>query len=178
MIATFIVFYLFLGVFALIGSMRGWAKELLIVFSVVLGLALIWVLENLVPVIRPLIASNPNIQYGVRITIIVSLTFFGYQSPKISRLAKAAERRDRIQDIMLGFVMGLVSGFFVIGTIWFYSDQAAYPGLAKYIVAPTGGMLDATQSIMSKLPPVWLGQGTNVIIAVVLAFIFVMVVFI
>ena len=178
MIALIVVFYLFLAVFAFIGSMRGWAKELLVVFSIVVGLALIWVLENLMPIVRPLIISNPLIQYWVRTLIILSMTFFGYQSPKISRLTKATERRDRIQDVLLGLVMGLISGYFVIGTLWSYAHAAGYPGIAKYIMAPQGDLVDSTQRMIDLLPPVWLGKAPNVIIAVVIAFIFVIVVFI
>ncbi len=47
-------------------------------------------------------------------TVVMVMTFFGYQTPKLARFARAAERRDQIQDVMLGFIMGAVSGYFVI----------------------------------------------------------------
>lgn len=178
MIALVIVFYLFLGVFAFVGSQRGWAKELLVVFSIVLALALIWVLENLMPVVKPAINSNPVIQYWVRTLIVLGLTFFGYQSPKISRVMKATEKKDRIQDVLLGLFMGLISGFFVVGSLWYFASVAGYPGLDNFIVAPQGPLADTTQRVLNLLPPVWLGKSPNIIIAVVFAFIFVIVVFI
>ncbi len=93
MISILIVFYLFLGTFALIGSMRGWAKEVLVAFSVVLALAFITVIEELIPVLGPFLKSNPSMHYWTRIAIVLGMTFFGYQSPKFSRLEKAAEKQ-------------------------------------------------------------------------------------
>lgn len=177
MIALVMVFYLFLTLFGIIGSMRGWAKELLVIFSIIVALSLIWVLENLIPVVNTMIKSNEVIRYWVRTGIVLSLTFFGYQSPKFSRLAKAAERRDRIQDTLLGLILGVLSGYFVIGSLWHYASQANYPALAKYISEPNADALAATRLVMGILPPVWLGVAPNVIIAVVMAFIFVIVVF-
>ena len=177
MIALVTVFYLFLILFAVIGSMRGWAKEMLVIFSIIVALALIWVLENLVPFVNAMIKQNGVIQYWVRTLLVLGLAFFGYQSPKISRFTKASERKDRIQDTLLGLFMGLLSGYFVVGTLWYYAHYAHYPGLAKYIDAANPAVAEATERVLEILPPVWLGGGTNVIIAVVLAFIFVIVVF-
>lgn len=177
MIALVIVFYMFLFIFGVIGSMRGWAKEMLVIFSVIVALALIWVLENLVPVLNSLIKSNPVIQYWVRTMIVLGMAFFGYQSPKITKFAKASERKDRIQETLLGLILGVFSGYFVFGTLWHYAHGANYPGLIDYIANPNEQVLKATNRILEILPPVWLGTAPNVIIAVVIAFIFVIVVF-
>ena len=177
MIGLVIVFYMFLGMFGFIGSQRGWAKELLVTFSIVLGMALIAVMENLMPILGPFLKSNPVMQYWVRILIILAMTFFGYQSPKLTRLTKASEKRDRIQDALLGLFMGLLSGFFVVGTLWSYSNGAGYPGLGDYITAPPQNLAQATENIIKILPPAWLVPPW-IYIAVVMAFIFVIVVFI
>jgi hypothetical protein len=176
MIGLVIVFFMFLGLFAFIGSMRGWAKELLVIFSVILALAIISVMENLMPVLGPFLKSNPVIQYWVRIGTVLIMTFFGYQSPRINRLAKASEKRDRIQDALLGLFMGLLSGYFVVGTLWSFSNTAGYPGLNEYITAPPANLADVTASVLKILPPMWLVEPW-IYIAVVLAFIFVIVVF-
>ncbi|MEW5871367.1 MAG: hypothetical protein AB1894_18995 [Chloroflexota bacterium] len=177
MISLVIVFYMFVILFGFIGAMRGWAKEILVTFSVILALAFISVIELLLPMVGPFIQSNPSMQYWFRILTVVLMAFFGYQSPKFSRLSKAAERRDRIQDVMLGMFLGLVSGWFVIGTLWYYTHQADYPMLAKYVVPAQGDMAESMQRILKLLPPVWLGKQPNIYIAVVLAFIFVIIVF-
>jgi len=178
MIAMVIVFFLFLFTFGCIGSMRGWAKELLVIFSVIVGLALISVLENLLPVIGPFLKSNPMIEFWERTLIILGMTLFGYQSPKFSRIGKSVEKRDRIGDFLLGIVVGIMSGYFVVGTLWSIWNAANYPLAGDYISAPPASIADTTQRILNILPPVWLGKAPNIYIAVVLSFVFVIVVFI
>ncbi|RME06760.1 MAG: hypothetical protein D6803_05675 [Anaerolineae bacterium] len=46
MISLVVVFYLFVAFFAVVGGLRGWAKEMLVVFSVILTLFMIWLFEN------------------------------------------------------------------------------------------------------------------------------------
>jgi len=180
MMSLLVVFYLFVFLFAVIGAMRGWAKEMLVIFSVILALAFISVIELLIPVLGPFITSNPVLQYYIRIGVVIILVFFGYQSPRIARLAKASEKRDRIQDVLLGFIMGAVSGYMVVGTIWYFANVANYPLLENYVIPPSqqvaGG--DAALRLIRVLPPVWLGKPPNIYIAVVLAFIFVIAVFV
>ncbi len=178
MIAMVLVFYMFLFVFGCIGAMRGWAKELLVIFSIIVALALISVLENLLPVIGPFLKSNPMILYWERTVIVIAMTLFGYQTPKFSRLSKSIEKRDRIQDVLLGIIMGIASGFFVVGTIWSFANAANYPILGDYISAPPGNIADVTQRVLNLLPPVWLGKAPNIYIAVVLSFVFLIVVFV
>jgi hypothetical protein len=178
MIALVAVFWLFVSIFGFIGVMRGWAKELLVTFSIILGLAFIAVVENLIPVLGPFLNSNPMLQYWVRTGIVVGMTIFGYQSPKFSRLAKSTEKRDRVQDLILGLLMGLISGFFVIGTIWSFAHSAGYPGMDSLVTQPPDNLAEKTQNILRFLPPLWLGKPPTIYVAVVLAFIFVIVVFI
>ena len=53
MISILSAFWMFVILFGLIGAMRGWAKELLVVFSVVLAFFLIYVLESYTPYMVP-----------------------------------------------------------------------------------------------------------------------------
>ena len=96
MIAILIVFYLFLAFFSFIGSMRGWAKEILVIFIVILALALIAVIEGLIPFLRDLVTANEVVNFWVRTLIVLVMTFFGYQSPKLTRLKAATTRGERI----------------------------------------------------------------------------------
>jgi uncharacterized membrane protein YfcA len=168
---------MFLLIFGFIGSVRGWAKELLIVISVVLGLAAISLVEDLLGMKNTLFRNNISLQYWFRTLLILVLVFFGYQSPSLPRLQKATEKRGKIQDSLLGFVFGLVSGFFVIGTLWSFASQAQYPNLMKYIGPVPAELSDLTTRVMNLLPPVWLDQPTTVFIFIVVAFIFAIVYF-
>lgn len=178
MVSLLIVFYLFLGLFSIMGAMRGWAKEMLVIFSIVLALAFIVVLETYIPYINDLLAANPNTQMWVRIVVVLVFAFFGYESPRFSRIGKATERRDRLQDILLGAILGIGSGFMIVGSLWSFINQSGYP--LNYVIPPSAEwpLGEATLSIMKFLPPVWLGQPPAVFIAMVFAFLIVIVVFV
>lgn len=178
MIAILVAFYVMVGFFAMIGAIRGWAKELLVIFSVILALALIFILETLVPGLKTWITANKTTQFWVRIAILVAMVFFGYQSPRIARIARAAERRDQIQDMLLGIILGAVSGYMVIGSMWYFLDQAGY--FPPYVIAPLPGndLGQTANQVVKYLPPAILMKSPLIFIAVVVAFIFVMIVFI
>jgi hypothetical protein len=183
MISLMVVFYIFLVIFGIIGSMRGWAKEMLIIFSVILALALIAVIEYLLPLPQSLLKDGSAEQFWFRTIVLLLLVFFGYQSPKLSQLSKAAGRRDMIQETLLGLFFGLLSGYMVVGSLWSVLHTANYLPLAAYVISPDVPNVPMGQTAMDVLkwmpPALLLKPGNYMIYAlVVLAFIFVIVVFI
>jgi hypothetical protein len=176
MIAMVAVFFIMIILFGLVGSARGWGKEVLVIASVILALAAITLLEDLLN-LDELLGSQQTV-FFVRMLILTTLVYFGYQSPKVSRIARATERRALIGERILSFLMGMVSGYFVVGTYWYFANVANYPGLEKYITAATPEVAESTVWVMSKLPPVWLDDPISVFIALVLIFIFVIVYFV
>ncbi len=66
MIAMVTVFGMFLFLFGLIGAVRGWAKEMLVIFSVILALAAISLVEDLLGFENTLFKNNLNLQYWFR----------------------------------------------------------------------------------------------------------------
>jgi hypothetical protein len=177
MIAMVVVFGMFLFTFGLIGAVRGWAKEMLVIFSVILALAAISLVEDLLGFKNTLFKTNPTLQYWFRTITVVVMVFFGYQSPSLPRFKTATEKRDRIQDHLLGFIMGVFSGYFVVGTLWAFSSQAQYLYLSPYIQGVPPELSHITDQVLNLLPPVWLDQPTTIFIFVVLAFIFAIVFF-
>lgn len=175
MISLNFTFWLLVALFGLIGMMRGWAKELLVSFSLVLALAFNSLLMRYVPVIKAL-PSDETPLFWIRISIVLMLVFFGYQTVGLPRFASKAGR-EKLQDSLLGFVLGAVNGFLVFGTIWFYMAEANYP--FEYISAPVPGtpMGEAALRLMPILAPRLLGEPA-IYFAVMLCFIFVLVVFI
>jgi uncharacterized membrane protein required for colicin V production len=175
MISLNFTFWLLVILFGLIGMMRGWAKELLVSFSVILALAFNSLLMRYVPVIKALPSAETPL-FWIRITIVITLVFFGYQTVGLPRFASKANR-EKLQDSLLGFVLGALNGFLVFGTVWFYLAEANYP--FDYITAPIAGtpMGDAAISLIPILAPRLLGEPA-IYFAVILCFIFVLVVFI
>jgi len=176
MISLNFAFWLLVILFGLIGMMRGWAKELLVSFSLILGLAFNSLLMRYVPIIKAL-APDDTPLFWIRITIVTSLVFFGYQTVSLPRFASKANR-EKLQDSLLGFVLGAFNGFLVVGTVWFYLAEANYP-FADFITPPIEGtpMGDAAIHLMPILAPRLLGEPA-IYFAVMLCFIFVLVVFI
>lgn len=176
MISLTFTFWLLVAMFGLIGMMRGWAKELLVTFSVILGLAFNSLLMRYVPVVKALPVDGTPI-FWLRASIVITLVFFGYQSVGIPRFAAKATR-EKLQDSLLGFVLGAINGFLIFGSIWFFLSEAQYP-FSDWITPPVDGtpMGEAAKSIFPFLAPRLLGEPT-IYFAVIISFIFVLVVFI
>ncbi len=86
----------------MIGSMRGWAKELLVAFSVILAIFIVSILESLVPNLMDTITkAGAQAYFWVRALLLTFLVFFGYQTPNIPKLGGARFARERLQDIGL-----------------------------------------------------------------------------
>jgi len=176
MIALVTVFFMFLLLFGLMGAVRGWGKELLVVFSVLLALAVITLAEDSVGLKNSLLKNN-EARYWFRTIVTIVLVFFGYQSPSLPRFKIATEKRDRIQDHLFGFVMGLLSGYFVVGALWSFASQAKYPFLDGLVQNPPAELKAITDMVMSKLPPVLFDQPITIFISVVVAFVFAIIFF-
>jgi colicin V production protein len=175
MMSLLFAFWLFVVLFAIIGAMRGWAKELLVTFSVILSLAFTRLLEHYVPAVQS-IEQQLLLVFWLRTILLLILVFFGYQTVNISRLAGKAAR-EKLQDILLGGVLGGFNGYLIIGTIWFYMNEAGYP--FKYITSPNSNdeLGLAALQLITLLPPRLIGEP-GIYFLVILAFIFVLVVFI
>ncbi len=175
MMSILYVFWMYVVLFAVIGAMRGWAKELLVSFSVILALTTNHVLRRYIPLVIALPAESSSL-FWIRAMILVTLVYFGYQTViSVARLASRAAR-ERLQDTLFGVFMGAINGYLISGTILFYLHEANYP-FADVVSAPTGSVLESVQVMMNWMPPHILGEP-GIYFAVLISFIFVIVVFI
>jgi uncharacterized membrane protein required for colicin V production len=179
MVSLIVVFWMYVILFAIIGAMRGWARELLVSFSVILALFILTVLYNNVSLFSKTLANNAATLFWIRAILVIALVFFGYQTPNIPRLASQNRfARDRLQDILLGVFLGALNGYLIVGTIWFYLNAAGYP-FENIIQAPQQGtqVYEITQRMMDIMPPALL-SSSSIYFAVALAFAFVLIVFV
>jgi uncharacterized membrane protein required for colicin V production len=175
MLSLSFVFWMYIALFAVIGAMRGWAKELLVACAVILGIFVVSVLEKFIPFVRDTLVGETR--FWVRAGIVVLLVFFGYQSPRLPRISESARLiRETLQDSLLGLFLGAVNGYLIFGTIWSFLNDANYP--FPYISAPQPGdpFGEAALKLIPLLPPAWLGAPL-IYFAVALSFVFVLVVF-
>lgn len=175
-------FWFLVMLFGVIGAMRGWAKEILVSFSVVIALFMVTLLENYLPFFQVFrdnpTAGNATTVFWIRTAIVGVLAFFGYQTPSLARFVATDKfNRERLQDALLGFVLGGLNGFLVVGTILYYMNEAGFPFPNLISAPPDGPIRDAFVRLATYLPPRWLGIP-GIYFAVALAFIFVLIVFI
>lgn len=173
MMSIVYVFWMYVVLFAVIGAMRGWAKELLVAFSAITALAVNLLLEKYIPLVRDL-PDNSSSVFWIRSIIMVALVYFGYQTVAvIPRLASRAAR-ERLQDALFGAVVGGINGYFIAGSILFYNHVAEYP--YKNIVSPAtdSAVIAAIDAILKYMPPRLLGEpGIYFAVIIILIFIFV-----
>ncbi len=176
MMSLAVVFWMYVILFAVIGGLRGWAKEILVSFSVILALAFTALLEHYVPFVRDVLLpqQSPTL-FWLRTIILLMLVFFGYQTVNFNRFAGKLTR-ERLEHAILGIVIGAINGYLIAGTIWFYLSDAKYP-FSNIASAPTGTIAAIADNMLKYMPPRLLGIP-GIYFAVVVAFIFVIVVFV
>ncbi len=148
MISLTTVFWMLVLLFGIIGALRGWAKELLTAIATVWGITLIVVLERFLPIF-PKEPSAPFFFW--RAVILVFMAFFGYHTPRVAARLAPKTRQEGFRDAALGFVMGLLNGYLILATLWFYLDLAGYP--LNSIIPPeaTRGLSHTDQAIQERL---------------------------
>ena len=176
MMSIVYVFWMYVILFGIIGAMRGWAKELLVSFSVILSLSLNHVLRKYIPLARDLTDTDPSL-FWVRTIILLVLVYFGYQTViSIPHLASRATR-ERLQDTLFGAILGGLNGYLVAGSVLYYVHVADYT-FQNVILKPTDPeLLQAVNQMMLYMPPQLLGEP-GIYFAIILAFVFVLVVYI
>jgi len=176
MMSIVYVFWMYVILFGVIGAMRGWVKELLVSFSVILSLALNHVLRDYIPLAKNLNENDPSL-FWTRSIILVVLVYFGYQTViSIPHLASRAAR-ERLQDTLFGAILGGINGYLISGTILYYIHVADY-AFQNVITKPTDPvLLEQVNKMMLYMPPQILGVP-GIYFAIILAFVFVLVVYI
>lgn len=171
MITLNALFWVFVVLFAGVGAMRGWAKELLVTLSMIVAIFVILLTEQYVPFMQAFIAQGgEQRQLTVRAVLVVLMVFFGYQIPKSERIADVM-MRVRIQDSLLGIVIGFINGYLIAGTLLYYIHTTNYPFPFLQPSPPEA------LGYISYMPPAWLGiPAVYFALAIVVVFVMVVIV--
>lgn len=176
MVSLTVLFGTFVILLGVIGAMRGWAKELLVTSALVLGLFLNSILATYIRPYQVLMeTAPPGTIFLVQAGLLLLLAFFGYQTPKIQALQPKLVR-ERFEEVALGLFMGLLNGFLLVGSIWFYLNATGYQ-MTDLVIAPEGELKEQVDGLMAYMPPSLL-PIPHVFFAVGVVFVFIIVVFV
>ncbi len=148
MIGLGTAFWLMVAFFALIGTLRGWTREIVATSGLVLSLFALnqfgFFLISLLGAAAEAGAGGVDIdsvrrqQFFILSTVHLLIAFFSYQGPAFAGRA-VRERlrvRDSLQDKVLGALVGAVNGYLIVGTIWTFLEYQVGP--AGYTQLPLG----------------------------------------
>jgi uncharacterized membrane protein required for colicin V production len=187
MISLIFAFWVFVILFAIIGAMRGWAKELLVTFSTILAIFIVIIMERFVPFVTNFAESatpavGAPMDFWIRSLLMIVFTFFGYQTPRFPRIQTAKLARERVQDIILGALVGAINGYMIVGSLWFFLHQIKYQlneTVALHVASPDQLTEVGQRALeMIELLPPSLLVVPWIYFVIALAFAFVVIVFV
>jgi hypothetical protein len=109
--------------------------------------------------------------------VLLALVFFGYQTVALIPHLQSKATRERLQDALFGIIVGGFNGYLVAGSVLSYLVKTQYKVFPNAVLPPTAEMEAAIQNMMAYMPPNLLGEP-GIYFAVILCFIFVIVVYI
>lgn len=156
------LFWIMVAMFGLIGALRGWVRELLVTFAIVAAYFLRWLILNIIPFVQGYIKSrSPVEQFYIFSAIFILMTVFGYAGPAVSATLAGKARREKIQDFLLGLVVGALNGYLLVGTIWGLLHAAGY-GVWGIQAPPDNS--PAAHMVNTLLPLAWMTDTTVLIL--------------
>lgn len=165
MIELAAVFWIFVLLTGVIGLTRGWVREIQVTAAAILAM---FIIEQISPWVSTvltertpaeLIASDPFgtlrrlVVFQTAITLI--LVFFGYQGPMMVQFAtrgriKSNKPRETIQEGILGLMLGMLNGYLIVGSLWWYVHLAHYP--FDWLFSPENFPETISASMIAALP--------------------------
>lgn len=175
--------------FAIVGMMRGWTKEIVVTASVILA---IFTINQLMSPLFSFIGWNNNNpqppevrrwQFFLMSGFLILLAFVGYQGPTLasSRVGDRLNRRDNLQDKLLGLSVGGINGWLIVGSIWSFlefkivaaNDWVRYTPDIPYPFDPTRIVRPAPElaPIIDNLPIPVLTQSPYTLLLLLILFV-------
>lgn len=162
-----------IGLFTIVGFLRGFTKEFVALAGIILALFTLVQFEDFFDNLGRG-SGNEQIFY-VKSLFLLVVAFFSYQTPPErvtpSRRGRR-DNRDEWQNRILGGLLGGFNAYLVFGSLWYFMDQLQYP-LSPNISAPPEG--SSSDALASNLPLVWMQEGNLLTILVVVLFLFILI---
>lgn len=149
MINLFLMFGLFLSMFAMIGYMRGWQKEVIAMSGLIGAIAVLQQFGyEMVSFLGLLPGGGTSLevtaearrqQIYIQAIFLLLIAFFSYQV--VARLAdiavggKLGERlRSTLESRIIGMLIGTLNGYLVIGGLWSFLEYIPTPDRYEHIL--------------------------------------------
>jgi uncharacterized membrane protein required for colicin V production len=189
MITLFWLFWIMVGFFALIGTLRGWSKEVIAMAGLILSLFTIkqfgWTLVRLLGGQNEVITDAMRQQFVLLATIHLVIAFFSYQGVYLVR--NRLSGRERLQERLLGMLVGAVNGYFLIGALWsFLEFQVTADGFVRLPqgiayafdpnIARQVNFSPIEDLIITHLPLPWLGPYLPILVVIIFLFVIIAVI--
>jgi hypothetical protein len=165
--------------FGIIGVLRGLRREVISLAGIILAMFALYQFDNLLRGV--LLASVPRDQaFFVQFLLFGAIVFYAYQTRYFGTNDdgdRRGPRNNRIQDAILGGLLGAFNGYMIWGTIWYFLDINDYP-LSGIITAPAVNSISAQN--LNAIPLVLLGGaagGSPETLTIVVIILFVVVLF-
>lgn len=155
------VFWIAMLTFGVIGALRGWVRELLVTLAIISAYFLRWLFLNIIPFVREYLNQRtPTEHFYFFTTMFIVMALFGYAGPGVSALLAEKARREKIQDLMLGFFVGAINGYLLVGTIWGLLAAADYAvgGIQKPDPETQAFLADQLQLYLKFMPLSWMSD--------------------
>jgi uncharacterized membrane protein required for colicin V production len=121
MISLNVLFYIFIALFAVIGMIRGFRKEIVVTVAGILSL---FIIAAVLPKIFGELAGSKAFYFDM--IILFACAFFGYQTPNFQRFVARFEPESFL-DLLLGGIAGALNGYIFFSSAWYYLAKAGYP---------------------------------------------------
>jgi Colicin V production protein len=125
------LFWLMILFFAIIGSLRGWTREVIATSGLILSLFAINQFGNLILGFAPTGGAIPpeRQQFYYLAILHLVIAFFSYQGPAFAgaRFGERLRVRDNFQDKLLGLIVGSLNGYLILGSLWSFLEYRVLP---------------------------------------------------
>jgi uncharacterized membrane protein required for colicin V production len=189
MLSLTTAFWVLVILFAIVGMMRGWTKEIVATASVILAL---FTINQLMSPVFAFIGWDNNViqpeeirrwEFFLMSAVLLLLAFAGYQGPTLarSRVGDRLARRDELQDKLMGLLVGALNGWLIVGSLWSFLEfrlvsannwvrfppEIPYPFDLSRIVRPPPELAN----IVNNLPIPVLTQSPYILLLLLIMFV-------
>lgn len=168
MVTLYSMLWVFAVFFAIIGAIRGLRRELISLGGVILATFTLYQFDVLLRGV--FLASVPRDQaFFIQCGLFCIIVYFAYQTRSFGSYDDTdnVPGSRRIQNAILGGLVGGLNGYMIWGAIWYFLDINDYP-FNPLVIAPAPGSISA--QALNAIPLVLLGSSEILTIIVIIMF--------